>query len=125
MELKEGDLELVFKGVSRCDTCELTRKGISCPRKVVGGFCAVELEKLGKVQSFSDLQEVIVFSLGELLLVLATRTKLRNALGAATPKELSSICNLLAKFITGTGTKKLSFEKTEAFSKLLTGENSE
>lgn len=123
--MDEKDLELIRKGVGRCKFCELTRKKIECPRFKEDGFCEYEIEKLSKIEDFEKLQEQIVFSLGEMLVLLVERIKVKNSLGPTSVKEIKDAADMLSRWITGTRSRqRMAFEKRD-LGKLLSGGDEE
>ena len=121
--MDETEIELLRKGITRCDFCEVTKRKLECPRFKEGGFCEFEIEKLKKIDTFEGLQEQVVISFGELLVLLSEQTKIRSSFGSIPVRELKDIAGMLAKWITATRTRqKLAFQKRD-FSKLLTGDD--
>ena len=121
--MDEKELELLRKGISRCNHCEVTKRKLKCPRYKESGFCSFEIQKLSKIDSFEGLQEQIVISFGELLILLTERTKIRSSFGSVPINEMREVAGMLSKWITGTRTRqKLAFQKRD-FSKLLSGDD--
>jgi len=120
--VNEEEMKLLRMGVTRCSGCEIIKRKLKCPRYDPKSFCAYEIEKLKKTEDFEGLQQEIVISFGELLVLLAERSKIRAAFGQASVKELKEVSAMINKWITGTRQRqKMSFQKRD-FSKALTGD---
>jgi len=120
--ISEDEIDLIFKGVVKCDDCILTKKNYKCPKMQYGEFCHYLVEKLGKIKGWDDLQKEIVLTLGEMLLLLAVHTQVKASIGLADFREITSVSSSLSKYITATkGT--LDFRKKKSLAGLLSGES--
>jgi len=120
----EKEIELLRKGITKCNHCLITQKRIKCPRFKTNGFCDFEIEKLSKIDSFETLQQQIVISFGELLVILSERTKIASSFGSVPVKDMKEIAAMLSKWITSTRTRsKLAFQKRDLSKLLSEGDN--